>query len=75
MIRPKAKPIAWYVKAIKNKGPRAEMLSGVKAGTTLAKMSAGRAMFMVTCDAPREAAFGNRSIFARTYPAMIVRNL
>ena len=65
----------WYVKAIKNKGPSADMLEGVKAGTTFAKRSAGRATFIETCDAPRDAAGGNMPSMARTYPAMIVINL
>ena len=51
---------------MRNSGPRAFTLSGVKAGMTLEKMSAGSAMFIVTCDAPRAAALGKRSILAST---------
>ena len=32
-------------------------------------------MFIVTCDAPRDAAAGKRSILATTYPAAIVMYL
>lgn len=56
----------WYVKAIKKRGPNADMFEGVKAGTTLAKRRAGSATFIETCEAPRDAAGGNIPILART---------
>ena len=74
-MMPMKKPISWYTIAIRNIGPRAEAFEGVMAGTMLAKMSAGSATFMVTIDAPREAAGGNMSILTRTYPHMIAANL
>lgn len=40
-----------------------------------AKMSAGSAIFMLTMDAPRDAAGGNMSIFTRTYPHKSAANL
>ena len=46
----------------------ADALEGVKEGTMFAKMSAGRAMFMLMIDTPREAAGGNMSSLTRTQP-------
>ena len=44
----------------------ADALEGVKEGTMFAKMSAGRAMFMLMIDTPREAEGGNMSSLTRT---------
>lgn len=43
----------------------AEILWGVKAGTTLEKMSAGRAMLIAIWDAPREAVAENPPYFVK----------
>ena len=61
--------------AVRNSGPRAAMLEGPKAGTTFAKMRAGRDTFIVISDAPRDAAGENRPNFAMTKPAPIVMYL
>ena len=58
-----------------NSGPNAAIFDGLKAGMTLAKMRAGRAIFMVTRDAPRDAAAGKRPIFPIMYPATMVMYL
>jgi hypothetical protein len=59
------KPIAWYVYAQSMRGPIAEMLDEVKAGTTLENMRHGRDTVIEIWEAPRAAAGGNRSFFAR----------
>ena len=41
----------------------------------LANTSAGSEMFIVTWDAPREAAGGNKSLRARKYPQKMVKYL
>ena len=60
---------------MRNSGPIADMFCGVKAGTMLAKTKAGREMFIVTWEAPRDAAGGNKSLRARKYPKKMVKNL
>ena len=75
MMAPMMKPIPMYTNAMRNNGPRAEIFCGVKAGTIFAKTSNGRDMFIVTCDAPFEAAGGNNPLRARIYPQRIDRYL
>lgn len=47
----------------------------MNAGTIDENIRAGSATFIVTCDAPLDAAGGNRPFLARMYPARIVKNL
>lgn len=47
----------------------------MNAGTIDEKIRAGRATFIVTCDAPLDAAGGKRPFLARMYPNRIVKNL
>ena len=63
------------MKPIISKGPRAEAFAGVKEGTMFAKMRAGRAMFMLMMDTPRDAAGGNMSSLTRTKPHTSAANL
>lgn len=47
----------------------------MKAGTILAKINNGSETFIVTWDAPLDAAGGKRPFLAKTYPTRIERNL
>lgn len=51
------------------------MFDELNAGTMLAKIKHGREIFMVTWEAPREAAAGNIPLHAMTQPKKIVINL
>jgi hypothetical protein len=61
--------------ARRNSGPMAEMLVGVNAGTTLAKIKHGSDNDIVTWEAPLSAEAGNRPVLAIAYPTIIVMYL
>lgn len=56
-------------------GPIADMFAGVKAGTILENIKAGRARFIVIKEALFAASGGNMSFRAKMYPKRIVRYL
>lgn len=64
-----------YRNASSERGPSAEMFSGVNAGTILAKTRAGNERFTVIEDVALVAAGGRRPLLENRYPAIIVMYL